>query len=173
MANDLIIRDATEADLERITEIYNTTIVESHVSFDLEPYDAESRRSWWSQRDPTLPCLVAESDGAVVGVSYAGPYRPKGGYRSSVETTIVLDSDHRGLGIGSRLLSALLARLETTEAHRAIAIIALPNEASIALHRRLGFREVGTLTEVGHKLGSYWDTMLLERDLDANSGAQA
>jgi phosphinothricin acetyltransferase len=160
-----VVRDATEADLERINAVYNQTIVDSHISFDTTPYDLERRRQWWADRDDALECLVAESSGEVIGVCYSAWYRPKSAYRSSVETTIVLDAVHTGRGIGAMLLGALLERLQSTGFHRAVAIVALPNEASIALHHKLGYRTVGTLSEVGHKFDRYWDTMILEKDL--------
>ena len=160
-----MIRDATEADLDAINEIYNWTIVDNHVSFDTEPFDTERRLVWWQARDPRLPCLVAEEDGRVVGVSYASWYRPKVAYRSSAETTIVLDESVWGRGVGSALLSALCDRLSQAGFHRAVAIVALPNDGSVALHHKLGFRTVGVLTEVGTKLGSMWDTELLEKPL--------
>jgi phosphinothricin acetyltransferase len=159
------IRDAVPADSRRINEIYNWTIVDNHVSFDTEPFDLARRAEWWAARDPQQPCLVAVEDGLVIGVSYASWYRPKKAYRSSMETTIVLDTDHLGRGHGSRLLGALLDRLTDHGVHLAIAIIALPNEASVALHRKLGYREAGTLHEVGHKYGKYWDTVLMEKPL--------
>jgi phosphinothricin acetyltransferase len=157
------IRDATPDDFGRINDIYNWTIVDNHVSFDTEPFDLERRRAWWEVRGPELSCLVAAADdGHVVGVAYSSTYRPKTAYRSSVETTIVLDIEHRGRGLGSRLLGALLERLREQEVHLAVAIVALPNDASTALHRSLGYRSVGVLHEVGFKLGRHWDTELFE-----------
>jgi len=161
----MLIRDAVEADLDAINEIYNWTIIDNHVSFDTEPFDTERRLAWWYSRDAALPCLVAGEDRRLVGVSYASWYRPKPAYRSSAETTIVLDESARGRGVGSALLSALCDRLSKAGFHRAIAIIALPNESSVALHHKLGYRTVGILTEVGTKLGSLWDTEILERPL--------
>ncbi len=110
--------------------------------------------------------LGAELDGRVVGVTYSSFYRPKPAYRSTAETTIVLDTDHLGRGLGSALLETLLARLRDRGFHRAVAIVALPNDASVALHQKLGYRIVGTLSEVGHKLDGYWGTMLLEAELN-------
>ena len=160
-----LIREASPADFERINQIYNWTIVDNHVSFDTEPYDDTSRMAWFKARDPELVCLVAELDGIVAGVSYSSWYRPKSAYRSSMETTIVLDLDHRGQGLGALLLGALTDRLADQGVHRAIAIVALPNDASVGLHHKLGYTTVGTLTDVGHKLGRYWDTMILEKQL--------
>jgi len=159
------VRDATPDDFERINTIYNCTIVDSHVSFESDPWDIARRREWWDGRPDGLDVLVAEIEGQVVGVAYSSLYRPKPAYRSSVETTIVLDTGYLGRGIGTALLGSLIERLRERGFHRAIAIVALPNEASIALHHRLGYRTAGTLTEVGYKLGRHWDTTLLEIDL--------
>ncbi len=159
------IRDATPADFARINEIYNWTIVDNHVSFDLEAWDLARRREWWNSRPDDLDVLVAEWEGQVVGVAYSSYYRPKPAYRSSAETTIVLDTAYVRRGIGTALLGSLIGRVRARGFHRAIAIIALPNDASIALHHRLGYRSAGTLTEVGYKLGRHWDTTLLELDL--------
>lgn len=158
------IRDATADDLGRINDLYNTT-VETHVSFDVDPWTIEDRQHWWEHRDPELVCLVAEHDGEVVGVAYAGWWRPKEAYRTTMETTVVISEHVHGQGIGTELLATLAGRLHDEGVHRAVAIIALPNDASVALHVKLGYREVGVLTQVGNKLGSYWDTMIMERDV--------
>lgn len=160
-----MIRDATSDDLTRINELYNTTIVDSHVSFDVDLWDLDKRRQWWVSRGPELVCLVAEVDDEVVGVAFSGRWRDKEAYRTSMETTIVLSDHVHGQGLGQELLGALIGRLRDEGVHRAVAVIALPNEASVALHRKLGYREVGTLTEIGNKLGRYWDTLLMEREL--------
>lgn len=162
---DVLIRDATPSDFGRINEIYNWTIVDNHVSFDTEPWNLPRRRAWWEGREDELSCLVAELDGEVVGVTYSSWYRPKVAYRSSMETTIVLDERVWGRGLGSQLLGALLDRLRSQGVHVAIAIVALPNEASVRLHHRLGYVTAGTLHEVGHKNGRYVDTVLLENVL--------
>ncbi len=161
----LTIRDGAPEDFSRINEIYNWTIVNNHVSFDDEPYDLEKRQAWWDARDSDLVCLVGEEDGQVIGVAYSSRYQSKSGYRSTVETTIVIDADHLGRGVGTTLLGALLHRLENDGFHVAVAIVALPNDASVALHHRLGYETVGVLHEVGYKNAKYWDTMLLQRRL--------
>ena len=162
---DIRIRDATEGDLVPINDIYNTYIVDSHVSFDQEPWDMGRRRAWWEQcaQQDRFRVLVAEVGGSVVGAAFSGPYRHKAAYATSVETTVVLGSQFLGRGIGPLLLGALLAELEAVGVHRAYSIVALPNDASVALHHRLGYRTVGVLDEVGSKLGRYWSTMLLEK----------
>ena len=167
-AVDVFIRPAREGDLGRINEIYNTTIVESHVSFDLKPWDVERRLRWWERYGAEGPfrAHVAEVGGSVVGVAYSSPYRPKEAYVLSVETTIVLDPGYLGVGIGRRLRPALLGTLRDDGIDRAYAIVALPNDASIGLHQSVGYRVVGTLDQAGYKLGQYWSTTILELRLD-------
>ncbi len=160
-----LIRNATPDDFARINEIYNWTIVENHVSFDVDPWTVETRTEWWDKRDDDLLCLVSELDGELTGVSYSSRYRPKPAYRSTAETTIVLDQAHLGRGLGTRLLSSLLERLTEKGFRMAVAIIALPNDPSVALHRRLGYESVGVLHDAGYKYGRYWDTELFERKL--------
>ncbi len=166
----VVIRDATPLDFERINEIYTWTIVDNHVSFDTEPFDLARRSDWWEARAPELTCLVAEVDGRVVGVTYSSWYRPKVAYRSTMETTIVLDIAMLQRGLGTELLTALLDRLQAQNVHRAVAIVALPNEGSVALHHKLGYRTVGVVTECGYKMDRYWDTEILERSFDTEIG---
>lgn len=159
------VRRATAADLPDITRIYDCYIVESHVSFDVEPWSTERRRRWWDEHQGhrRLVVLVAETGGAVVGTAYSSWYRPKAGYERSVETSIVLDPAHVGRGTGTVLYGALLDELAAAGTHRAYAVVALPNDRSIALHHALGFRDVGVEDESGFKLGQYWSTATLEK----------
>ena len=164
---DIELRRAVDADLPTITEIYNTVIVDSHISFDTEPHSVEERRGWFEGRQGTglHQVWVATNHDDVIGIAYSGPWRGKDAYARSVETTIVLDPGWTGMGIGKRLYTALLDALVEAGAHRAYAIVALPNEQSVDLHHTLGFRTVGVLDEVGHKMGRWWSTELLEKRL--------
>ena len=159
------VRPATEADLDAITAIYDQYIVDSPVSFDLEPWSRERRLAWWAdhQGHPRLVVLVAEHRGRVVGTAYSSWYRPKAGYERSLETSIVLDGGHLGRGVGTALYGALLDRLAAAGTHRAYAVVTIPNDASVALHHKLGFRDVGVEDECGWKLGRYWSTLTLEK----------
>jgi len=157
---DLSIRPATGDDLEAINRIYNAYIVDSHVSFDTEAWSADRRTAWWE--DYAGRVLVADRESRVVGSAFFGPWRRKEAYRGSAETTVVLDPDATGAGVGTALLARLLERLRADGYHRAYAIIALPNEVSVAVHRKLGYREVGVLDEVGFKMDRYWSTLLME-----------
>jgi len=166
----LAIRPVERQDAARINEIYNTYIVDSHVSFDLEAWTDDVRAGWLEHKlDTGYPVLVAQIDELVVGAAWAGPWRDKKAYAGSVETTVVFDSDYTGEGTGTVLYSALLDELSVREFHRAYAIIALPNDASIALHKKLGFAQLGVLDEAGFKDGRYVSTMLMQCRLDSNS----
>ena len=162
------IRPACASDLVRINEIYDHTVVDSHISFDLEPWDLERRQEWWTHYAEAGPyrVFVAEVDGLVVGTAYSSQFREKAAYRSSVETTVVVDPGFRAAGIGRRLLAAVLDTVRAEGVHRAYAVVTLPNEASIGIHEALGYRMVGTLDEVGFKAGTYWTTVILEKRLD-------
>ena len=165
---DVVIRPAHESDLARINEIYNGYIVDSPISFDLETWDLEQRATWWDHYADTGPyrVFVADVAGHVVGAAYSTRYREKAAYQSSVETTVVLDPDYVAVGIGRQLLTTVLDAVKSEGIHRAYAIITIPNEASVGLHEALGYRLVGTLDEVGFKLGRYWTTAILEKHLD-------
>jgi phosphinothricin acetyltransferase len=160
----------TSADVSRVNTIYNHYIEHSHITFDIDPWLMERRMEWFEARrdDERYPLLVAVDSGAVAGGAWAGPYRPKPAYYRSVETTVVVDPAAIGKGFGQRLLAELIARLRVTPAHRAYAVVALPNAASIAIHHQLGYRTVGVLSDSGHKFGRYWSTELLELELSTD-----
>lgn len=162
-----VVRRATVDDLDDITRIYDTYIVDSHVSFDLEPWSRERRLAWWEDHTghDRLVVLVATIDGRVIGTAYSSWYRPKAGYDRTVETSIVLDPAHVGRGVGTSLYLALFDALARAGTHRAYAVVALPNDASVALHHRVGFTDVGIEHESGYKLGRYWSTLTLEKRL--------
>lgn len=113
-----------------------------------------------------LPYLVAEGDGEVVGYSYAGTFRPRSGYRYTIEDSVYVAEGLRGNGIGGALLRALISRCENGPWRQMIACIGdSANEASVALHRRLGFQLVGSLGSVGWKLGRWVDIVFMQRPL--------
>lgn len=154
------IRPAREADLSALTDIYNHYVVHSHVTFDVEPFTVEQRRGWFDQYAPTGPhrLLVAEDDATVVGYATSGRFRAKPAYGGTVETTIYLHPEHTGRGLADPLYAALLDELRReSTVHVAVAGVALPGPASIALHLRHGFRPVGTFSELGYKFGRYFD----------------
>lgn len=162
-------RHALSSDMSRLTEIYNQYVAGSHVSFDMEPWTVEQRVEWFStkQTDGVHQVWVATIAGELAGAAWSGPWRAKKAYDRSVETTVVLDGAWTGRGIGPGLVGTLLDAVTKAGAHRAYAIVALPNVASISMHHRLGYRTVGTLEEVGYKMGRWWTTEILEKNLGA------
>lgn len=160
------IRAGREDDVPALTRIYNHFVEHTHVTFDLEPFTVEARRDWFGHYAETgrHRLLVAESgDGGVVGYATSGRFRDKPAYAPSVETTVYCSPEAVGHGVGSALYEALFASLGSEDVHRAYAGVALPNDASLALHRRFGFVEIGTFHEVGRKFGKWWDVTWLER----------
>ena len=159
-------RVARADDLPALTRIYNHYVEHTHVTFDLEPFTVDERQEWFSHYAETgrHRLLVAESaNGEVVGYATSGRFRDKPAYGPSVETTVYCSPSAVGHGVGSALYSALFEALQGADVHRAYAGVALPNDASLALHRRFGFTEIGTFGEVGRKFGKWWDVTWLER----------
>ncbi|WP_062389150.1 GNAT family N-acetyltransferase [Demequina iriomotensis] len=168
-----MIRDAVAAtDAARIAEIYEHYVLHDTATFETEPVEADEM---WGRIDGIqkrgLPYLVAEADGRVVGYAYAGPYRDRAAYRHTLESTVYLDADARRSGLGTALYGALLDRLRTLEGsvhapvHSVMGVVALPHPGSVALHERLGFRHVGTLTEAGYKFDRWIDVGLWQLTL--------
>lgn len=158
------IRRNRPEDLAPVVELYNHYITDTHVSFDDVAFDPEDRRDWYAKYRPTgrYQMFLAEEGDRLVGVIYSSPYRPKPGYDTSVELTLVLDPGSTGKGLGARLLRHLLDALAEADVHRAYAIVALPNDPAVGLLLGHGFRSVGVESEVGRKFGRYWSTELFE-----------
>ncbi len=155
---DPMIRNATPADAAAIAELYAYYVDETVITFEIDPVPAEElARRIGVVQDSGLPWLVTEEDGEVVGFAYAAPYRPRAAYLHSVEVSIYLRHGIQGRGVGGALYRELLARLRELPVHLALSLIALPNDASVALHERLGFTHAGTFTEVGRKFDRWID----------------
>ena len=157
------LREATQSDLAAIERIYHHYVVNSHATFDIEP---QSRQPWFSQFDGArYRCIVAKNDVDILGYACSQRFRAKAAYETTVELSVYLDHEARLRGVGKALYRALFEALEGEDLHRAYAGIALPNEASIALHAQFGFSLLGTYTEVGRKFGKYWDVAWYEKPL--------
>ncbi|WP_245718544.1 GNAT family N-acetyltransferase [Nocardia miyunensis] len=173
--SEQLIRDARESDLPEILAIHNDAIAETTAIWDTEPVDLPERLAWWQARTAGgFPVLVAEIDGAVAGYASYGQWRPKSGYRFTVENSVyVADRFHRR-GIATALLTELLARAERAgTVHAVIAAIESSNTTSIKLHEKFGFRTVGVLPEVGHKFGEWMGLTLMQLTLGTTELANA
>ena len=158
------IRRALPADLPAVAEIYGREARDGHATFDLEPRTMDSWREKLAAEAGHF--LVAEHEGEVIGYASSAPFRPKPAYCHTRETGVYVAPDHQGLGTGRALYGDLLARLADDGVHLVVAAVALPNSASLALHRSCGFEEVGTMREVGRKHDRWIDVTWLQRVLD-------
>ncbi|HCH31321.1 MAG TPA: GNAT family N-acetyltransferase [Oceanospirillaceae bacterium] len=164
--SNLLIRPAIEADLASINDIYNHYVQHTHITFDIEPWSAQKRLAWFSQfNGKSYQLWVAEVDGQVRAFVYTGQFRAKAAYDKSAEVTIYAHHQLQTKGIGTALYDQLLLNLAETGLHRLYAVIALPNDVSIGLHKKLGFEQVGLLNEVGTKLGKKISVAMLEKRL--------
>ncbi len=160
------IREAAPADAAAIAGIYNHYVTETVVTFEEEPVPAaEMARRIAEVRSASLPWLVAEEGARVVGYAYATPWRIRTGYRFSAEITVYVDPAHAGRGIGSKLYGRLFPLLQARGVHAVMGGIALPNEASVALHEKFGLRKVAHFQEVGFKFNRWIDVGYWQRTL--------
>jgi len=170
--NTLSIRDAAADDVQAIQRIYAFHVLHGLASFEeVPPTTTEMAARREAVVASGLPYLVATRDDRVVGYAYASSYRPRPAYRFTIEDSVYVEEGLAGKGIGAALLDELLRRCETGHWRQMLAVIGdSENHGSIGLHRSRGFEMVGTLRNVGFKLGRWVDTVLMQRQLGA--GAQ-
>ncbi|MFK8113336.1 MAG: arsinothricin resistance N-acetyltransferase ArsN1 family B [Rubripirellula sp.] len=159
------LRDATEEDAQAIADIYNHFINETVVTFEVEPLMASQMLQRIKETTQSYPWLVAEVAGKVAGYAYASRWHARHAYRFTAEMTVYLDPSQVGQGLGTLLYQELIQVLSSTEIRTVIGGIALPNEASVALHESLGFRKAAHYQRVGFKFDrwidvGYWQRML-------------
>ncbi len=165
-AMDFSIRHATVDDAEQVAAIYNYYIANTVITFEIEPVDAgEIADRIDATNAIPLPWLVAERQAKVLGYAYASKWKGRCAYRFAVESTIYLDIEQTGKGIGLPLYSALIDAIRAQSMRSVIGGISLPNDASVRLHERLGFQKVGHFERVGFKLDrwvdvGYWQLQL-------------
>lgn len=154
----MLVRSAAPADLPAIKAVYDVEVRDGVATFDLEPPPL----AYWEARLASTEAgdhvLVAEEDGTVLGYAYSSSYRPRPAYRHTRETSVYVDRSVIGRGVGRALYGELLARLRADGMRTAVAVVALPNPGSRALHRACGFEPVGVLREVGFKHDRWVDT---------------
>lgn len=161
-----MIRPAIQSDAEAVARIYNHYILNTLVTFEeqtVSPLEMAGRMK--AVEGASLPWLVSEQANRVVGYAYAGKWHGRSAYRHSAECTVYLDPATRGQGLGTELYEALFTFLRGKQTHTVIGVIALPNEASVALHEKFGLKKVGHFQEVGFKFNrwvdvGYWQVVL-------------
>ncbi len=161
------IRAAVAGDLTTLTRIYNHYVEAGPVTFDTKVFTPEEREGWLAQFSPGTrhQLFVVEVEGEVRGYAGSMQFRKKPAYDTSVETTVYLDPEWTGRGLGVALYEVLFEALADQDLRRLLAGITLPNPASIRLHERFGFSRAGVFSEVGRKGGHYWDVAWYERAL--------
>ncbi|MEU3403508.1 N-acetyltransferase family protein [Streptomyces sp. NPDC006670] len=166
-----VVRPGVEGDLEELTRIYNHYVVETPITFDVEPLTVDQRRPWLLAHPDSGPhrLLVAEEGGKLLGYATSSAFRPKAAYATTVETTVYVAPEHVGRGVGGLLYASLFEVLEQEDVHLALAGITMPNEASQRLHERFGFRPAGRLEQVGRKFGTFWDVAWFQKHLSRAS----
>lgn len=156
------IRPATLVDVPAIAAIYNEAILTTTATFDLEPKSLTDRTEWLQARGARHPVLVAEAEGRVAGFAALSRWSDRSAYDDTAETALYVHSTQQNRGIGRELYAAVIAEARRLGFHTLIARITEDSAASLRLHRRAGFAEVGTLREVGRKFGRLLDVHILQ-----------
>ncbi len=173
LTSPLTIRDADpDRDAATCAAIYAPSVADNPISFEERAPDAAEMAARIRRIQATHPWLVAERGGEVVGYAYACPHRQRTAYRWSVDVSVYVAAGQVGQGIGRALYRELFQRLRAQRFRMAFAGITLPNAASVALHESLGFAQVGTMREVGWKLGGWRDVGWFQLELSP-SGPEA
>ena len=159
----MIIRDASEADLPGILAIYNDAVANTTAIWNETLVDLDNRRTWLAERTAAgFPVLVAVEAGQVLGYASYGTWRSIEGFRHTVEHSVYLRPEQRGRGLGRQLMAALIEHARGNHMHVMVAAIEAENQASIALHRRLGFVVTGQMPQVGRKFGRWLDLTFMQ-----------
>jgi phosphinothricin acetyltransferase len=169
----VVIRLVEETDAERMLAIYAPIVRDTAISFELEPPTEEEFRQRIRDSKEFAPWLVCEMEGAILGYAYAGRIRPRAAYQWSVEVTVYVNPDYHRRGVGGAVYTSLFECLRLLGFCGAIAVITLPNPASVALHESLGFEPIGVFNSIGYKLGEWHDSGWWQLGLQEHSPSPA
>ncbi|WP_010120071.1 GNAT family N-acetyltransferase [Corynebacterium nuruki] len=164
-ATDTItVREAEDRDLPAVTAIYNEAVVNTVAVWNDDTVDVDNRRTWLAEhrRPGTLALVAVDAEDAVLGYATYGSFRAYDGFRDTVENSIYVDGTRRAGGVGTALMTELISRARDEGKHVMVAAVESGNEASLRLHRKVGFTQVGQLPEVGTKFGRRLGMTLLE-----------
>jgi len=164
MASSLV-RSATLSDAAACAAIYAPYVTETAISFETEPPDEAEMARRIAAALESHAWLVLEEGGRVFAYAYGAPFRSRRAYQWSCEVSVYVERGRERTGAGRKLYAALLERLTERGYHTAVAGMTLPNAASVALHRAMGFEDVGTYREIGFKFGAWHDVAWMQRAL--------
>ena len=169
MNTEFSLRPATRSDVPAIWDIYGYHVRHGLASWELTPPSVEEIRERMNKVvEQGYPYVVAEIDDVVAGYAYASAYRPRPGYRYTVENSLYVHPTYQRRGIGRRLLEHIIETCEGLGYRQMVAVIGdSGNRPSIELHQALGFAHIGTLPSIGFKQGHWLDCVLMQRTLGA------
>ncbi|MDY7563178.1 N-acetyltransferase family protein [Pseudomonas sp. 10B1] len=169
------IRDALEADLLGILDIYNDAVLNTTAIWNEQAIDLANRKAWFdARRVQGYPILViVDAQNEVLGYASFGDWRPFDGFRHTVEHSVYVRADQRGSGLGPQLMHALIERARRCDKHIMVAAIESGNAASVALHERLGFSITGQMAQVGTKFGRWLDLTFMQLNLTPGAAPSA
>ncbi len=167
MSLEVSIRNASKSDIESMLCLYSQIVVTGTGSLDLQlPAARDIERNREYAEEHNCPCFVAEVAGEVVGFAYVFPFMPEQGYQNTVCDHVFVHPEAQGDGVGTQLLTALIAKCEAEGYRQMIAYISdKENKAAVALHESCKFEKVGELKSVGWKFGRWLDTLVYQRVL--------
>lgn len=163
MQNDYDIRLAEEADMEQFAEIVNYYIENTAINFHDRIQSEDDWEAMWEVLHERYPFVVAEKEGVLGGIAYASPWKMRGAYKWTAEVTVYVRAGHERQGLGRALTSRMIDLLDRQGYRVIVAVIALPNAASVALHQSLGFEHAGTLKRLGFKNEEWRDVSFWQR----------
>ena len=160
------LRTAESRDAEAIADIYNFEVENTSATFDLVPRTVTAQREWLAARTGAFTAIVADDSVAgVIGFAALSTYRDRAGYRTTVENSVYVHREHQRRGVGRLLLTSLLEVARNSGFHTVIARIDSQSTGSLALHKALGFIEVGTERQIGRKFGRWLDSVIMQKFL--------
>ena len=163
MLTGIIIRNASQDDLDEILDIYNSVIINTTAVYSDQPHSLQMRTEWFNDRkNNNFPVLVADAHGQVAGFCSYGHFRVWPCYKYTIELSVYVHEDFRGLGISKKLMKALVEHARNAGFHVMIAGISADNAISIKLHRSFAFVEVAHFKEVGYKFQRWLDLKFFE-----------
>lgn len=161
-----MIRKVEIKDAKQIVDIYNYYILNTVITFEEEELTVAEMEKRIEEKTRTNPWIVYEEEGHILGYAYLGTFRERSAFRFTKESSIYLDKDASGKGIGSKLYKKLIKLAKEYNINVIVGVITLPNEASIAIHQNFGFERVGSIKEVGFKQNKWWDVDFWQKKVE-------
>ena len=159
------IRPVSVCDAESISSIYNFYVENTTISFEESPVSQDEMANRINEKIEIYPWLIYEENGIILGYAYLGKWKERAAYRFTVEDSIYVHHQAKGKGIGKLLFDALISEIrQRKDIHSIMGVISLPNESSVSLHEKYGFKKIAHFSEVGYKFGKwidvgYWQIM--------------